>query len=404
MLYFQYACWALLALVFYTYVGYALVVWLWAKVKMRLAPPAALVPFEPAVTLVVPAYNEASILEEKIANCLALSYPADKLRLVFITDGSTDNSGQVLARHPRVEHLHVPQRGGKSLAENRAMTFVKTPYVVFTDCNTLLNPEAVRELVKHYQDPTVGAVSGEKKIRPQASAPGAGEGIYWKYESMLKRCDSQIYSLMGAAGELVSFRTELFAPLEADTILDDFVQSLRIVGRGYRVVYEPLAYATEDASASLPEEMERKIRICAGGWQSMTRLPQLLNPLRQPVVTFLYVSHRVLRWSLTPAALLLLLPLSLGLALSTTGPATWFYSALLLGQLALYLSAWVGWQQAARTGRTAKLLVVPLFFCLMNLAVFLGFGRWLRKAQPAAWAKASRVPVITYQSSAVNPS
>ena len=392
MLYFHYACWALLALVFYTYFGYALVVWLWARAKTRLAPAAALAPFEPAVTLVVPAYNEAGILEAKIANCLALRYPADKLRLVFITDGSTDNSGQVLARHPRVEHLHVPQRGGKSLAENRAMTFVQTPYVVFTDCNTLLNPEAVRALVQHYQDPTVGAVSGEKKIRPQTSAPGAGEGIYWQYESLLKRCDSQIYSLMGAAGELVSFRTELFAPLEADTILDDFVQSLRIVGRGYRVVYEPRAYATEDASASLAEELERKIRICAGGWQAMTRLPQLLNPLRQPVVTFLYVSHRVLRWSLAPAALALLLPLSLGLALGTAGPAAFFYTALLLGQLALYLAAWVGWQQAGRTGRTARPLVIPLFFCLMNVAVFLGFSRWLRKAQPAAWAKASRQP------------
>ncbi len=404
MLYFQYACWALLALVFYTYVGYALVVWLWAKAKLRLVPPAALRPFEPAVTLVVPAYNEASILEDKIANCLALSYPADKLRLLFITDGSTDNSGQVLARYPHIEHLHLPQRGGKSLAENRAITFVRTPYVVFTDCNTQLNPEAVRELVQHYQDPTVGAVSGEKKIRPQASAPGAGEGIYWKYESMLKRCDSQIHSLMGAAGELVSFRTDLFAPLEADTILDDFVQSLRIVGQGYRVVYEPRAYATEDASASLPEEMERKTRICAGGWQSMTRLPQLLNPLRQPVVTFLYVSHRVLRWSLAPAALALLLPLSLGLALAATGPAALLYNTLLLGQLALYLAAWVGWRQAVRTGRTAKLLVVPLFFCLMNVAVFRGFGRWVRKSQPAAWAKASRgVSVINYQSSVINP-
>jgi biofilm PGA synthesis N-glycosyltransferase PgaC len=395
MHYFHYACWALLALVFYTYFGYAAVVWIWAKAKgLGRRTTAAAQPFEPPVTLVVPAYNEAGILEEKIANSLALDYPIDKLRVVFITDGSTDHSAQVLAKHPRVEHLHSPKRAGKAMAENRAMGFVRTPYVVFTDCNTLLNPEAVRELVKHYQDPTVGAVSGEKKIRPQASAPGAGEGIYWKYESLLKRCDSQIYSLMGAAGELVSFRSDLFAPLEPDTILDDFVQSLRIVGKGYRVVYEPLAYATEDASASLPEEMERKIRICAGGWQSMTRLPQLLNPFRQPMVTFLYVSHRVLRWSLAPLALALLVPLSLGLALGSTGLSAAFYSLLLAGQLALYAAAWLGWQQATRTGRTTKSLVIPLFFSLMNLAVFLGFGRWLRKAQPAAWAKASRQPTV----------
>lgn len=384
---------ALLALVFYTYIGYAGVVGVWARLKgPRPALPAT---FEPEVTLVVPAYNEASILAEKVENCLALDYPADKLRLLVITDGSNDNSGQVLARYPRVQHLHVPQRGGKSAAENRAMQHISTPFVIFTDSNTHLNPEAVCELVRHYQDERVGAVSGEKKIRSQSAAPGAGEGAYWRYESFLKRCDSQIYSLMGAAGELVSFRTELFAPLETDTILDDFVQSLRIVERGYRVVYEPAAYATEDASASLPEEMERKIRICAGGWQSMSRLTRLLNPLRQPVVTFLYVSHRVLRWSLAPLALLLLLPLCLGLALAAPGWAGVFFALALLAQLALYGAAYVGWRQAESGGPTTKALVIPLFFTMMNVAVFLGFRRWVRKAQPAAWAKATRVAVAS---------
>ena len=380
-----YTFWLALGLVFYTYIGYGLVVWLWARALAYFRPLPALRAFEPAVTLVVPAYNEGSILDAKIANCLALDYPSDKLRLLFITDGSTDDSGQVLARYPRIEHLHSALRGGKSAAENRAMQYVQTPYVVFTDANTTLNAGAVRELVQHYQDPTVGAVSGEKKIIARDSAPGAGEGLYWKYESFLKRCDSRIYSLMGAAGELVSFRTALFAPLEEDTILDDFVQSLRIVGRGYRVVYEPRAYATEDASASLPEEMERKIRICAGGWQSMSRLTALLNPLRQPVVSFLYVSHRVLRWSLTPLALALLLPLSLGLAAALGG----IYWLLLAGQVLFYLAAARGWQQGG-AGKAHPLLVVPLFFTMMNVAVFLGFGRYRRKAQPAAWAKASR--------------
>ena len=380
-----YIFWLALGLVFYTYLGYGVVVWLWAKAVAALRPASVLQPFEPEVTLIVPAYNEADVLDAKIANCLALDYPTGKLRLLFITDGSTDNSSAVLARYPHIEHLHTSLRGGKSAAENRAMQFVRTPYVVFTDANTDLNPAAVRELVKHYQDPTVGAVSGEKKIATPDSAPGAGEGLYWKYESFLKRCDSRIYSLMGAAGELVSFRTNLFAPLEADTILDDFVQSLRIVDKGYRVVYEPLAYASEDASASLTDELERKIRICAGGWQSMSRLTALLNPFRQPVVTFLYVSHRVLRWSLTPVALALLLPLSLLLA-STLGGIYWL---LLAGQAVFYLAAWRGWR-AGGAGHAHPLLVVPLFFTMMNVAVFLGFRRYVRKTQPAAWAKASR--------------
>jgi cellulose synthase/poly-beta-1,6-N-acetylglucosamine synthase-like glycosyltransferase len=377
--------WAALAVVIYTYVGFGIVAWVWAKLIQTFKEKKSLQPFEPDVTLVVPAYNEAEILESKIFNCFALDYPADKLQLMFITDGSTDHSAEILAPYKRITHLHSPERGGKSLAENRAMEFVKTSYVIFTDCNCALNIEAVKEMVKHYQDPRVGAVSGEKKVMALGSASGAGEGLYWKYESFLKRCDSEIYSLMGAAGELVSFRTDLVQPLEADTILDDFVQSLRIVQQGYKVVYEPKAYAMEAPSPSIAEEMKRKIRISAGGWQSMARLKGLLNPLPQPTVTFLYVSHRVLRWSLTPLLLALLLPLNL--LLLATGKA--IYPVLLAGQLAFYAAAWLGWKSELR-GKKVKVLLVPLYFCLMNIAVFAGFRRYIRKSQPAAWEKAGR--------------
>ncbi len=378
--------WLSLIIVFYTYVGYGLIVWLWARAVRGHSRPLA-PDFEPEVTLVVPAYNEADILGEKVRNCQSLDYPAGKLKLLFITDGSTDHSSQVLAGFPGVQHLHQPVRAGKSMAENRAIGHVTTPFVIFTDCNTLLNPEAVRLLVRHYQDPKVGAVSGEKRVLRDGNTAGAGEGLYWKYESLLKRCDSDIYSLMGAAGELVSFRTILFAPLEADTVLDDFVQSMRIVDAGYRVVYEPAAYAMEPPSFSLKEEMKRKVRICAGGWQAMGRLLPLLNPLRQPVVSFLYISHRVLRWSLTPALLLLLLPLNAALAYAYGG----IYTLLLVLQALFYGAATLGWQQASR-GRPTGPLLVPLYFTMMNVAVFQGALRHLRKAQPAAWDKAQRAP------------
>ncbi|WP_046243460.1 glycosyltransferase family 2 protein [Hymenobacter terrenus] len=376
--------WSSLAVVLYTYVGYALVVGVWARLVRRASPPSSAA-FEPEVTLVVPAYNEADILAAKVDNCRTLDYPARKLRLMFITDGSTDHSDQVLAAYPDVQHLHTPERAGKSMAENRAIRYVTTPYVIFTDCNTMLNREAVRQMVRHYANPRVGAVSGEKRVLSDGSTSGAGEGMYWKYESFLKRCDSDIYSLMGAAGELVSFRTDLFKPLEADTILDDFVQSMRIVDAGYQVIYEPEAYAMEPPSFSLKEEMKRKVRICAGGWQAMARLLPLLNPFRQPVVAFLYFSHRVLRWSLTPALLLLLLPLNAVLALSYGG----IYTLLLAAQVLFYGAAALGWQRAAQ-GQAAGPLLVPLYFTMMNLAVFRGAGRFLRNAQPAAWDKAQR--------------
>ena len=375
--------WTAFGIMVYTYAGYGLVVWALASLTTYFKKPKALQPFEPAVTLIVPAYNEAAILNEKVANCQTLDYPSDKLHMLFITDGSKDNSGQILAQYPFIQHLHVPFRGGKSMAENRAMEFVTTPYVVFTDCNTQLNPEAIRELVKHYQNPSVGAVSGEKKVRADNSKSGAGEGLYWKYESFLKRCDSTVYSLMGAAGELVSFRSQLFKPLESDTILDDFVQSLRIVEQGYTVVYEPRAFATEEPSASLAEEMERKIRICAGGWQAMGRLRALLNPFKQPLTTFLYISHRVLRWSLAPVALAVLLLLSV-VSAGLAGGIYWVIFAL---QVVFYITAWQGWRSE---GTASKTLVIPLYFCMMNIAVFAGFWRFLKKSQPAAWEKATR--------------
>jgi biofilm PGA synthesis N-glycosyltransferase PgaC len=376
--------WLSIAVIFYTYIGYALIVGIWARL-VRRASPAETVLFEPEVTLVVPAYNEADILAAKARNCLELNYPAKKLHLLFITDGSNDKSGEILASFPQVQHLHVPERSGKSMAENRAIRYITTPYVIFTDCNTLLNPDAVRYLVRHYANSEVGAVSGEKRVLSDGTASGAGEGMYWKYESFIKRCDSDIYSLMGAAGELVSFRTSLFKPLEADTILDDFVQSMRIVNDGYRVIYEPQAYAMEPPSFSLKEEMKRKVRICAGGWQAMIRLGALLNPFRQPIVTFLYVSHRVLRWSLTPLLLALLLPLNVALAFTSYG----FYTLFLGLQIGFYAAAGLGWLRAGQ-GQKTGLLLVPLYFTMMNLAVFAGAKRFFRNNQPAAWDKAQR--------------
>jgi biofilm PGA synthesis N-glycosyltransferase PgaC len=382
--------WLSLAVILYTYVGYAFLVAIWAYLVRKIKGVKQLDPtFEPEVTLIVPAYNEADILDAKVRNCHELDYPKAKLKLLFITDGSNDNSGEVLAAYPDVQHLHVPERGGKSMAENRSIQHVTTPYVIFTDCNTLLNPEAVRAMLIHYQDPKVGAVSGEKHVLNDGTASGSGEGMYWKYESLLKRCDSEIYSLMGAAGELVSFRTKLFDPLEKDVILDDFIQSMRIVGAGYKVVYEPKAYAMEPPSPSLPEEMKRKVRICAGGWQAMSRLTFLLNPFRQPIVTFLYVSHRVLRWSLTPALLALLLPLNAYLAYTQQG----IYAVLFALQILFYVSSGLGWWLAAR-GRKAGVALVPLYFTMMNVAAFRGFGRFMRNAQPAAWDKAQRAVAV----------
>jgi poly-beta-1,6-N-acetyl-D-glucosamine synthase len=386
--------WLALFIVFYTYAGYGLLITLIVRIKRlsgsekRLFTPG----FEPDITLVIPCYNEADIIEEKINNCLALEYPKHKIQLVFITDGSTDATPDIVKRYEQVTLLHEPARRGKAAAENRVMKFVKASIVIFSDANTILPPQAVRELVKHYEDPLVGAVSGEKRIlkKDKDHAAGAGEGIYWKYESYLKKMDSELLSIVGAAGELFSFRKELYHELEEDSILDDFMLSMRIASKGYRVVYEPSAYAMETSSASVKEELKRKIRICAGGWQSIMRLKHLLNPFPNFILTFQYVSHRVLRWTFTPLMLLLLLPLNAVIGFQEN---QLFYKLFFSGQVLFYSLSLLGWYLENRQIRV-KILFVPYYFFIMNYAVFLGFFRYLKGSQSSAWERSKRDEIL----------
>lgn len=191
---------------------------------------------------------------------MQLDYPVDKLKIVFITDGSTDDSLEILKKHPHITTLHINRRGGKTAAENRAMKHVTTPYVIFSDANTFVNKQAVRSIVRHFADEKVGCVAGEKRILTKSAdvASAAGEGMYWKYESFLKKLDTQLYSAVGAAGELVAFKTNLYENMPEDTILDDFIQSMTIACKGYKIVYEPDAYAVETAAASVKEELKER--------------------------------------------------------------------------------------------------------------------------------------------------
>lgn len=384
--------WLLVFIVFYAYVGYGMILFILVRIKRlfsKKTTPERNEVFEPTVTLVVPAYNEEDFILKKVENCLQLDYPKDKFEIIFITDGSTDRTKELLEKDGRVKVLHEDKRAGKAAAENRAMRFVKSDIVVFCDANTLLNKNAIRELVKHYKDPEVGAVSGEKRIMNQEAegASAAGEGLYWKYESTLKKMDSEMRTVVGAAGELISFRTELVEDLEEDTILDDFMQSMRIALKGYRVIYEPEAYAMETASADVKEELKRKVRICAGGWQSMSRLLPAFNVFRHPLLTFLYTSHRVLRWSI--AAFVLPIIFILNIFLANRGG---IYVFLLIAQIIFYVLALLGWYLQSKKMKV-KLLFVPFYFTLMNYAVFAGFFRWLRGTQKATWERARRATI-----------
>ncbi|PSL30188.1 glycosyltransferase family 2 protein [Dyadobacter jiangsuensis] len=382
--------WLSLFIVFYTFLGYGIVLYILVLIRRafkgkRLAP--GLDQEFPTLTLVIAAYNEESIIEEKIANTLQLSYPAGKLSVIFVTDGSSDRTPELVAKYPEIKLMHTPVRSGKILAMHRAMDEVNSEVVVFTDANTFLNKEALLLIARHYADLKVGAVSGEKRVMQDAlSDATAGEGFYWKYESTLKKWDSELYSVVGAAGELFSVRRSLYRSVEPDTIVDDFMISMRIAEQGYRIVYEPEAYASELSSENIKEELKRKVRIAAGGMQSILRLQRLLNPFHDPLLTFQYISHRVLRWTVTPFLMILALVLNILIVMQSGGV---IYQILLAGQVVFYGLALAGWVLETQKIKV-KALFVPYYFCMMNYAVMAGIRRYFKGSQSAAWEKAKR--------------
>ncbi len=386
--------WVSLFIVFYAYIGYGILLYLLVFIKRMVhgrKPGTAIPEEEPEVTLFIAAYNERDFVLEKMQNTLELDYPREKLHILWVTDGSDDGTPEVLRQYDGIEVLHRPQRSGKIGAMNRGIRFVKTPVVVFCDANTMLGRESIRRIVRLFRDPKVGCVSGEKRIhkKEKDTAAGAGEGLYWKYESTLKKWDAELYSVVGAAGELFAIRTALYQEVEPDTLLDDFIISLRVAQKGYTIQYDPEAYAIETASANVREELKRKIRISAGGIQSVIRLRSLLNIFRYGTLSFQYISHRVLRWTLAPLSLPVMLIVSAALALQQGIFSAGLYTILFWLQVLFYVAALAGWYLENRSIRL-KILFVPYYFFIMNLSVFLGLKRYLKKSQTVNWERAKR--------------
>jgi len=388
---FKIIFWVSLFIVFYSYVGYGLLMILLVSLKkvfQKNRPEPAPGKELPQLAIVIAAYNEEEYVSQKIENTLALDYPREKLEIIFVTDGSTDKTSEIISQSPGIILYHQPERKGKVAAINRILPLIKSSIILFCDANTFLNKNCAKEIVKHYTDPRVGGVAGEKKIFQTGndSAAAAGEGLYWKYESFLKKLDSDLYTTVGAAGELFSVRKDLIEQVPEGTIIEDFVQSLSICRKGYVVRYEPNAYAAETGSASIKEEMKRKVRICAGAFQAMVLLKDLFNVFKYPVVSFQFISHRILRWTLCPIALVTLFVSNFLIVLMG---GNIFYQIVLFLQVIFYGMAIAGWIFANKDVQV-KILYVPFYFLFMNVAVFIGFGRYIRKKQTVVWDKAAR--------------
>ena len=386
--------WILLFLIFYSYVGYGILLFFLVLLKRVFTTKEDFseIDYEPEITLFVAAYNEKDFIDIKVKNSLELNYPQNKIKHVWLTDGSDDGTPDLLKKYSEIEVYHKDERRGKIAAMNRGMQFVKTPIVIFSDGNTLLGKNSIREIVNLFKDPKIGCIAGEKRIIEKNfdTAVGSGEGIYWKYESILKKLDAELNSVVGAAGELFAIRTELFEEIEPDTLLDDFIISLRIAMKGYKIQYNKEAYAIESASANVNEELKRKIRISAGGIQSIVRLSSLFNIFKYGLLSFQYVSNKVLRWVVVPPALLMLFPLNIiicmlyGNVFNIT-----IYTIIMLGQILFYLLSFVGWILQHQKLKL-KIFFIPYYIFIMNLSMFLGFFRYIGGKQSGYWERAKR--------------
>ncbi|WP_018912603.1 glycosyltransferase family 2 protein [Thiomonas sp. FB-6] len=368
--------WACAAFVVYTYAGYPLVMAALAAMRKAPEPPALGDADLPAATIVMSAYNEAGRLPAKLDNLRELHYPLDRVQVMVVSDGSTDETETILARRSDVRMVALPLRRGKAHALNVALQQVSTPVVVFCDVRQDLDPDALRWLARDLADPRIGVVSGELSHRPSRTRTGQNVGLYWRYEKWIRKAESRLHSTVGATGALYAMRTVDWRALREGAILDDFDNPMQVVRRGKRAILEPRAVAWDVVQEDAAGERRRKIRTLSGNFQSFADSPWLFSPLSNPV-WFQFMSHKVFRL-LVPYALLA----ALAASLLAQGPVYRVACAL---QAVFYGLAAIGhgWPAARRS----RLVSLAHVFCELNLAAVWGLATFLRGRIDPRWEK-----------------
>jgi cellulose synthase/poly-beta-1,6-N-acetylglucosamine synthase-like glycosyltransferase len=360
--------------------GSPLIIAFLSKIKSR---PVRKDSITPLVSLIIAAYNEEKIIGEKIENTLSLDYPQDLLEVIIVSDGSMDETEHIARQFidEGVKLFHYPDRRGKPYALNYAVSHARGEVLVFSDANVLCEKDAIRKVVQNFSDPSVGCVTGKILLRPFSTEEPLGEGFYMRVEGFIHRQESLFSTMIGTDGAMYAIRKELFKPLPEETLVDDFVISMRVLEKGYRIVYEPEARGTEMVPASVGEEFKRKVRIIAGGYQSIWMLRSLLNPFRYPVISLEFTSHKLLRW-FSPFLMSMLFLSSLFLI------ARPLYLFVFCLQLAFYLLAFIA--LIYKDTRNRVLVYVPYYLCATHLAAIMGAWGWLSGRQRVQWRKVAR--------------
>lgn len=352
--------WISAAFVVYVYFGYPILLWLLRSFARHSSKNES---FEPSITLLIAAHNESDVIAAKVRNALSLDYPANKLQIVVASDGSKDDTAEIvrsIAGRENAGRIHLMEfleNRGKVATLNDAVSKLATEIVAFSDASSMLAPDSVRRLAEHFADSKVGAVSGVYRLLKQDQAKlGGQEDFYWKYETFLKVQEARLGAFTGAHGSLYAIRRELYPFPGADTINDDFIIPMRIRQHGYRVDYEPAAVAYEEAHEM--EGFSRRVRITAGNIDQLREIKNLLWP-PQLMSLFCLLSHKAARL-LVPLAMLLLVVLNVLLR------REWPYGWLLVGQVIFYGLAALG----ALVPLRPKFLRLPYYFCMINFAFF----------------------------------
>jgi cellulose synthase/poly-beta-1,6-N-acetylglucosamine synthase-like glycosyltransferase len=354
--------WSSLLAVAYVYAGYPLLLRLLARRSRESWPDQKL----PAVTLIISVYNEERCIRAKLDNSLELDYPGERLDIVVVSDASTDDTDAIVEglAERGVRLLRMPERGGKTVGLNAAAANARGEVLVFSDANAMYRADAIKRLVAPFADAAVGAVIGESAYLEPISDAGRSESLYWRYETAIKRLESLNGSVVGGDGAIYAVRRSLYRPMAADA-LSDFVNPLQVVKSGYRCIYEPAAASWEETAEGFDKEFRRKVRIVNRAWRALMTMKGLMNPWRYGRFAWQLVSHKLLRW-LVPVFLLAALAANVALAGEHA-----VYGVTLGAQILFYALAATGALARDRSNVT-RLLYVPFYFCLVNLASMRG--------------------------------
>jgi cellulose synthase/poly-beta-1,6-N-acetylglucosamine synthase-like glycosyltransferase len=390
--------WISAAWVFYTYAGYPALLLAMASIwqivtdlrfllrrqnRRRRRDAAAM----PQVTMLFSAYNEESVIAAKMRNCAELDYPAENLDVIVGCDGCSDRTA-ALARAARASNARIvefSERSGKPSVINRLAADAKGDILIFTDANTMIQPDAVRLLLRHFSDPAVGCVCGELRLRPvQGGTPT--EGIYWRYEVFLKFLESRLNMVLGANGALFAIRRELFEPVPQFGVIDDFLIAMRVRTKGYRIVYDPEAIGEEELAPDVRHEFKRRVRIGAGNFYALRYTSELLRPSAGRVALS-YWSHKIFRW-MAPIAMATAV---ISAAILAREP---FYAGCALAGTAFGILAWIGYRLELRKERRAifgrALFSFPYYFLSMHLALLFGLVKCVMGTQTVIWNPTAR--------------